>query len=218
MLACPTEVTFHAFGLTGGIGSGKSTVASRFRARGLPVVSSDDLAREVVAPGTEGLAAVVEAFGSDVLRPDGSLDRPRLAALVFRDGGARRRLNALTHPAIRRLTEQRFSELLAAGEPLVCNEVPLLVESGLTESLRPLVVVRAEVSQQIQRTQGRDGTSVEQIRARIESQLPLSEKLVLADYVIDNRGALLETTRQADEVLDAICATLGMDPIRYPRP
>lgn len=207
----------HVFGLTGGIGSGKSTVAARFRQRGLPVIDADELAREVVRPGSPGLAEVVASFGDRVLDANGALDRPRLAGIVFADAGARARLNAITHPRVRDLALARMLELDRAGEPLACYEVPLLVESGLTEALRPLVVVSTSVATQLARTLARGGTSEDDARARIAAQMPLAEKAKLADFVIDNEGTLEELRARADEVLDAICAKLGIDPSRYPR-
>src|SRR5512141_1746472 len=119
-------VTIRVFGLTGGIGSGKSTVATRFRERGLPVIDADQLAREVVAKGTPGLAEIVARFGSSVLDAQGELDRKQLAEVVFRDEDARRALNAITHPRVRDLALARVQALDAAGEPLACYEVPLL--------------------------------------------------------------------------------------------
>ena len=133
----------RVFGLTGGIASGKSAVAARFAQRGLPVVDADAVAREVVEPGTDGLAAVVEAFGREVLAADGSLDRKRLAASVFGDPKKVARLNAITHPRIAALSAKKMSDLGARGEPLACYEAALLVENGLAEAFRPLVVVSA---------------------------------------------------------------------------
>lgn len=210
-------MAIHVFGLTGGIGSGKSTVAARFRARGLPVIDADELAREVVAPGSEGLADIVEAFGDGVLDASGALDRKKLAAIVFDDDAARRRLNAITHPRVRDLSQQRIAELDRAGEPLACYEVPLLVESGLADLLRPLVVVSVPEQVQVERTVARDGATEAEARARIRAQLPLGEKTRVADYVIDNSGDRAETLRRADAVLDAICRELGVDPGRYTR-
>lgn len=208
----------HLFGLTGGIGSGKSTVAKRFRERGLPVLDADQLAREVVEPGTPGLARIVETFGEGVLAPDGTLDRKKLAAIVFEDEEKRAQLNAITHPAVRELSVQRTSELAAEGHPLACYEVPLLVESGLTEALRPVVVVSVSESVQVARTVARDDCSEADARARIRAQLPLADKVAAADYVIDNSGSREATVQRADEVLDAICEQRGVDPARYPRP
>lgn len=208
----------HVFGLTGGIGSGKSTIASRFRARGLPVIDSDTLARAVLAPGSVGLAALVEELGPWVLQADGTLDRAAVARLVFADSTARARVEAITHPRIRQLREAQLLALKRGGEPLVCNEVPLLVEVGLTNVLRPLVVVSASEDHQLARASARDGASLEAVRARIAAQLPLREKVALADHVIDNDGELCATLARADEVLAAICRTFEIDPERYPRP
>jgi len=206
------------FGLTGGIGSGKSTVAARLRARGCPVIDADVLAREVVAKGTPGLAEIRARFGDAVIGADGELDRKRLADVVFRDEPARRDLNAITHPRVRDLALARVQELDARGEPLACYEVPLLIESGLADVLRPLVVVVVDVETQVARTVRRDGSSREQALARIAAQMPLADKAKLADFVIDNSGSEAETRARADEVLAAICLKFGLDPARYPRP
>ncbi len=207
----------HVFGLTGGIGTGKSTVAARFRERGLPVVDSDQLAREAVAPGTDGLQEVVASFGPQVLDAAGALDRPALAAIVFSDDTARARLNAIVHPRVRALSISRFAALEQSGHPLACNEVPLLVEVGLAPTLRPLVVVTASEATQLTRARERDGRTEEEVRARVRAQLPLAEKTALADHVIDNDGSLAATLEQADAVLDAICRSCSIDVARYPR-
>jgi dephospho-CoA kinase len=206
----------HLFGLTGGIASGKSTVAGRLRARRVPVIDADELAREVTAPKTDGLRTIVETFGEGVLLPDGALDRQALARIVFADDSARRRLNAITHPRIARRTAERRAELGADGEPLACYEAALLVENGAADAFRPLVVVSCPLDVQVKRIRARDGTSEEDALARIRAQKPLSEKVAAADYVIDTTGSLEENARRTDEVLAAICATLGVDLARYP--
>ena len=208
-------MSITVFGLTGGIGSGKSTVAARFRARGLPVVDADVLAREVVAPGTAGLAAIRARFGDGVIDDDGALDRLRLAEIVFNDEAARLDLNAITHPLVRDLALARVQDLAARGEPLACYEVPLLIESGLADALRPLVVVVVDLATQIERTTQRDGSTREQAEARIRAQMPLSEKAKLADHVIDNSGSMDATLARADAVLQAICREKSLDPSRY---
>lgn len=211
-------MSITVFGLTGGIGSGKSTVAARFRARGLPVIDADVLAREVVAKGTPGLDEIRARFGADVIDDQGEIDRARLAEIVFRDDDARRALNAITHPRVRDLALTRVQELAARGEPLACYEVPLLVESGLADALRPLVVVVVEPATQVERTMRRDGSTREHAEARIRSQMPLADKAAIADHVVDNGGSVAETLIRADEVLDTICRKTGLDPARYPRP
>ena len=207
----------HVFGLTGGFGTGKSAVAARFRERGLPVVDSDELAREVVRPGTDGLLAIVGAFGPQILDGAGQLNRAALAALVFADEAARQQLNAITHPRVRALTNERFAELAAASHPLACNEVPLLVEVGLADVLRPLVVVTASEATQLERVMRRDSSAEHEVRARLRAQLPLERKVNLADFIVDNDGTLDATRARADEVLDAICRTRKIDVTRYPR-
>ncbi|WP_437932010.1 dephospho-CoA kinase [Sorangium sp. So ce291] len=194
------------FGLTGGLGSGKSTVAARFRAQGLPVIDADALAREVVAKGTEGLDEVVRAFGPEVLLPDGSLDRARVAAVVFADPGKRRQLNAIVHPRITAVTLERAAALEAQGEPLACYEAALLVENRVVDAFRPLVVVAVPEAVQIARAMARDGATEDEVRARLAAQLPLSSKVAVADYVIENSGDRAATERQADEVLASIRA------------
>jgi dephospho-CoA kinase len=197
-------VTFRLFGLTGGLASGKSLVAARFRARGVPVIDADQLAREVVAPGTEGLAEIVRAFGPGVLRPDGALDRAAVAALVFGDDAKRRTLNAILHPRIGALTAQRAADLAAQGEELACYEAALLVENGLADAFRPLVVVAAAEEVQVARAMARDGATEAEARARIAAQMPLGAKIAVADHVIENVGDRAATERRADEVLEAI--------------
>jgi dephospho-CoA kinase len=201
-------VAIRVFGLTGGLASGKSTVAARFRARGVPVIDADQIAREVVEPGSEGLARVVEAFGEGVLLPDGSLDRPKLGDVVFAAPEKRRALNAILHPRIGARSAQRIAELEARGEKLACYEAPLLVENGLGDAFRPLVVVAVPLDVQLARATARDGSTEEQARARVAAQLPLATKIAAADYVIDNAGDPATTSRRADEVLDAIRAGL----------
>ncbi|MGK3993934.1 dephospho-CoA kinase [Sorangium sp. So ce1024] len=198
------------FGLTGGLGSGKSTVAARFRAQGLPVIDADALAREVVAKGTEGLEAVVRAFGPEVLLPDGSLDRARVAAIVFADPEKRRLLNGIVHPRITALTMERAAALEARGERLACYEAALLVENGVADMFRPLVVVAVPEAVQIARAMARDGATEDEVRARLAAQLPLSSKVAVADHVIDNSGDRAATERQVDEVLAAIRARFGV--------
>lgn len=208
----------HVFALTGGMGSGKSTVAERLRARGLPVVNADELARAVVQPGEPALAELVREFGPRILRSDGTLDRKALARRAFQDASARARLEAITHPRIRALAAERFEALDAQGEPLACYEVPLLFEAGLDSQYSPIVVVSAGEALQIERAVLRDGVDPEDVLARIRAQLPLDQKVARADYVIDNSGPIEDTLAQTDRVLDSICERLNLEPSRYPTP
>src|SRR5690606_30696636 len=205
----------HVFGLTGGIGSGKSSVGRHFASRGLPVIDADVLAREAVAPGSPALNELVAEFGEAILDQGGALDRKALAAQVFGNETARQRLNQITHPRVRQLSVERFQSLDAAGEPLACYEVPLLFESGLADAMRPVVVVSVPRELQLSRSMARDSATREEIQARIDSQLPLAEKEQRADHVIDNSGELSDTLSRADQALRAICVALSIDPACY---
>lgn len=204
----------HVFGLTGGLASGKSTAAKRLRALGVPVIDADALAREVVAPGTPGLAEVVRHFGEEVLC-DGALDRGRLASIVFSHPEQRDALERITHPRIQRLRDERLHELEVRGEPLAVYEVPLLFEKGLEDGLRPIVVVSVPEAVQVARAVARDRSDEAQVRARLAAQLPLAEKARRADYVIDNTKTPDATAAAVDETLKQICAQLDIDPARY---
>jgi len=212
------DVGFVLFGLTGGLASGKSTVAAHWTSRGLPVIDADDIARQVLAPRTSGLSEVVQTFGEGVLSEDGSLDRKRLAGIVFQDAEARAKLEAITHPRIVAATLQRASELETQNEPFACYEASLLVDRGLTDLFRPLVVVASDERDQIARARARDNLSAKEAEARLRAQLPLADKLAQADYVIQNDGDLAALVREADDVLDTICKKGNVDPARYPKP
>jgi dephospho-CoA kinase len=206
----------HVFGLTGGIASGKSTVGRRFAERGVPVVDADALAREVVEPGTEGLAAIVEAFGRGVVAADGSLDRAALGSIVFADSDKRRQLERITHPRIAMAGQARMAALAAAGNRLACYEAALLVEAGTADLFRPLVVVAASESVQIARTVERDRCNEAAAAARVRAQKPLADKIAIADHVVWNDGPREDLIAAADRTLDAICDGLGI--ARFPAP
>ncbi|MGY2128108.1 dephospho-CoA kinase [Blastococcus sp. SYSU DS0617] len=182
-------------GLTGGIGSGKSTVAGLLAERGAVVVDADRIAREVVAPGTPGLAAIVDAFGTSVLSADGSLDRPALASVVFTDPEARARLDAIVHPLVR----ERSVQLIAAASPdaVLVNDVPLLVETGQAGTYDLVLVVEADLETRLARLVER-GTTREDARARIAAQATDEERRAVADVVLDNSGNLEQLVEQVD--------------------
>lgn len=205
----------HVFALTGGIGSGKSSVAAYWRSLGLPVVDADQLARDAVVPGGRVLPQIATAFGPDVLNGDGTLNRKALAAVVFDDGRARERLNQLVHPEVRRLAQEAFAAFERRGEPLVCYEVPLLFETGQADAYRPVVLVSVSEATQLTRSMRRDSADPAAVRARIESQLPLATKAAQADHVIDNEGSPAQTQAQAYAVLQTVCRELGVDATRY---
>lgn len=203
------------FGLTGGIASGKSTVSQRFAERGVAIVDADAIAREIVLPGTPGLAALVEAFGANILDETGVLDRQALAAVAFASREAQQRLNAITHPRIAMETQRR---LAAATAPLACYDAALLVENGVADAFRPLVVVAADEATQIARAMQRDGLPEAEIRRRIGLQRPLADKIALADIVIQNDGSLADLRDRADAALDDVIARLGQRPDDFARP
>jgi len=202
-------VAFGIVGLTGGIGSGKSTVARFFAEAGVPVVDADQVARDVVEPGTEGLAEVVSAFGPEVLDATGRLDRAALGRIVFSDADARARLEAILHPRIAQASMARFTELSSEGHPYVIYEAALLVENGTYRMMNALVVVTASEATQIERVRARDGLDEAEARARIAAQLPLAEKVRVADYVIENEGSLEQTRERTLEVHRALEARFG---------
>jgi len=201
---------FLLVGLTGGIATGKSTVSTMFGHLGAKVVDADLLAREVVMPGQPALARIVSEFGPDVLQADGSLDRKRLGAIVFADGDKRRRLEEITHPAIRARQQRILSVYEEEGfEGIVVWDVALLIETSAAKSMDRVVVVIADVDTELARLMARDGFSEDEARRRIASQMPLSEKVKVADHVIDNSGARPETERRVREVYRALLADLA---------
>lgn len=197
-------------GLTGGIASGKSSVARVLAQLGVTVIDADQLAREVVAPGSEGLAEIAAAFGPDVIAADGSLDRERMAARVFGDDEARKRLQAITHPRIGRLSAERIAAAHAGPTPYVVYEAPLLVEVGGHRGLDALIVVATDEATQLARAQARDGLTEDQAKKRIAAQLPLARKVEVADHVIRNDGTLAELEAQTRALHAAILQRLGL--------
>lgn len=181
-------------GLTGGIGSGKSEVARLLAARGALVVDSDALAREVVAPGTPGLRAVVEAFGPEYLDAEGALDRPRLAALVFQDPSARERLNAVVHPLVAAAAAERLAD--APADAVVVHDVPLLVETGMAPLFDVVVVVDTARETQLERLVARRGMTRQDAEARVNAQATREQRLAAADHVVRNDGSLRELEEQ----------------------
>ncbi len=175
-------------GLTGGIGAGKGEVARRLAGYGALVIDADQVAREVVAPGTPGLAEVVVAFGSGVLRPDGSLDRELLGEIVFSDTGLRGRLNAIVHPRVGE--RMREIEERAGEQDVVVHEIPLLAENGLAGAFDAVVVVDAPPRVQVERLVSIRGMTRSQALARMSAQATREERLAVATFVVDNSGSL----------------------------
>jgi dephospho-CoA kinase len=204
-------------GLTGGIGSGKSAAAQRLAALGAIIVDADAIARDVVAPDTEGLRRVVEAFGPDVLAADGSLDRQLLADRVFGDDAARATLNEIVHPLVREQTLDRF---LGAAQThpdgIVVNDVPLLVEGGLQDRYDVVVVVDVPLESQLERLTGPRGMAEPEARARIAAQASREQRLAVADHVIDNSGDLDQLDREVQAVWQHLSGHVSGEPGRTP--
>lgn len=197
--------------LTGGIGSGKSTVADMLRRLGARVIDADAIVHELQAPGTELVARIADAFGPGVLDASGALDRAALGAIVFRDAEARKRLNHLVHPRVGAEMARRLERAREQGVPLAVLDIPLYFEgrrqggrgaSAMEFSASILVWVPREV--QIERTVARDGCPRDEAERRVAAQLPLDEKRALADFVVDNSGSLAETERQVRAVYEAL--------------
>jgi dephospho-CoA kinase len=203
-------------GLTGGIGTGKSTVAELLRGLGAVVIDADAIVHELQATGTPLLAEIQEAFGDEILRGDGSLDRAALGQRVFADPAARKRLSDLVHPAVGREMARRLAAASQGEARLIVLDIPLLLEGraarargdarGPTASdlVSEVIVVYARPEQQIERQLTRDGATPEHARQRLEAQLPIDEKRRLADHVIDNSGSLAETERQVKELYEEL--------------
>jgi len=200
---------FLLVGLTGGIATGKSTVTGMLASPSVRVVDADALAREVVEPGTPAHARIVAEFGKGVLQPDGRLDRARLGEIVFPDPDRRKRLEAITHPAIRARFEQIMADLERQGfDGILIWDAALLVESGGHSKMDKVVVVTTDPATQLARLMARDGSTEEAARARTASQMPLAVKARVADYVIDNSGSREETEARVREVYRALLEDL----------
>ncbi len=208
-------------GLTGGIASGKSTVGRLLVERGVPLIDADQVARAVVEPGSEGLAAVVDAFGADILQPDGFLDRKALGKVVIADPDARRRLEAITHPLIIAGIVQRLGALAAAGARVAVVEAALMVETRSFRHYDAVLLVRCTEQHQVQRLAQREGWAEERARGWLGAQLSLDEKQRLLDQaaatggpvveVVHNDGSLDQLVAATDAAWGRVCAALGLD-------
>lgn len=188
-------------GLTGSIASGKSTVAGMLASYGLPIVDADLVARVVVEPGTPTLAKIAEAFGSDVIAEDGTMDRAKVGSIIFHDVEKRTMLNDIIHPAIRAEMLRQRDEHVASGAKAVIMDIPLLFESKLQHFVEKILVVTVDEATQLKRLRERNNLSEEEAKARIASQLPLSVKELGADAVIYNNNTLTSTAEQLEIIL-----------------
>ncbi|MBI2972442.1 MAG: dephospho-CoA kinase [Armatimonadetes bacterium] len=188
-------------GLTGGIATGVSTVAKIFRELGAIVIEADKIAREVVVPGTDVHRKIVEAFGKEILNPDGTIHRQRLGQIVFTDATARRKLNRITHPSIRRRIQEEVEQIgEQRPDAIVLIDVPLLLDTTGPDTFEMdgVIVVTADGDRQIDRLMNRDGLSREDAERRLAAQRPAAEKAEEADWVVDNSGSVEETRRQVE--------------------
>lgn len=188
-------------GLTGGIASGKSTVAKLISARGVPVIDADQMARKVSQKGTPGLHQLVQHFGQDILGPDGELDRKRLGEKVFSNKQKLLELEAILHPLIKIEVQKKRAELSSLGAPLAFYDVPLLFEKKMDKDFDYIVLVSTTQNLQIERMKSRDGFSIEQAEARLLNQIPLAEKEAKANWIIHNHGSLKDLEVATDDVL-----------------
>jgi dephospho-CoA kinase len=195
-------------GLTGGIGTGKSTVARMLEKRGAVVFDADVLARQAVAPGTPGFDQVIERFGPNVLAPGGGLDREALASIVFSDPAARRDLEGIVHPEVRRMFAEGCEEYRDSDRVVVFS-APLLVETGMHTAFDLLIVVSAPVATQIERLMRDRGMAERDVQARIAVQLPLEAKAEVADILVDNEGTLEDLERRVELVWRDLDAQAG---------
>jgi dephospho-CoA kinase len=186
-------------GLTGGVGSGKSTVAGIFADLGATIVDADEATHAVYAPGTEGFDAVVDAFGPEYVR-EGEIDRKRLGDLVFKDEAARLRLNEIVHPRVRDWMAARTAEAAERDAQVVIQDVPLLFENGLQNLFTSTVLVYARPQTQVARLVEQRGLSHDRVRAMLAAQMPIDEKRALATFIIENDGSLEATRREVEEV------------------
>ncbi|KAA8744804.1 dephospho-CoA kinase [Corynebacterium tuscaniense] len=191
-------------GLTGGIGSGKTTVAAMLDEAGFRVVDADKIGREIMEPGSPVLAKVAEEFGHDVLKVDGSLDRAELARRAFADKGATQQLNAITHPAIRSESHRQFIQAEADGVAVSVYDMPLLIELGLNKDMDLTVVVDVAAEERVKRLVSSRGLDEADARARIKQQIGDDARKAAADWIIDNNGPLEELAPQVKRLIDAV--------------
>jgi dephospho-CoA kinase len=194
-------------GLTGGIASGKSTVAVILRRLGAAIINADDLSREVVQPEQDAWKEILDTFGADILQEDKTLDRRKLRKIVFDFPEARKKLETITHPRVRALAEKRISELARAGSSIIVYEVPLLFENQIHLWLRPVILVACDIETQKKRLLQRDRLTAVEAQQHLDAQMSLAEKRKLADYVIENNGSLEDLEQRVREVLQQIQAT-----------
>jgi len=190
-------------GLTGGIATGKTTVANLFREKGIYIIDADLIAREVVKKGMPAWRMIKEEFGDEILREDGELDRKKLGSIVFSSKEKIQKLNSIVHPFVRERMMEEIERAISM-EKNILLDIPLLFENGIHQWLRPVILVYAPLEVQIERLMKRDGLSREECEKRIRAQMSIEEKKKLADYIIDNSSDISKTKRQVEEVYEKI--------------
>jgi dephospho-CoA kinase len=216
----------RVLGLTGGIATGKSTVAGLLKELGATIIDADKIARDIVAPGQEAWQEIVNQFGVEILRPDQTINREKLRKIVFADPEARRKLESITHPRIRTVVQERIASLASQGAPIVIYEAPLLFENGIHHWLRPVILVTCSPETQRTRLAKRDHLSPAEVEQHLDAQMPLAQKRGLADYIIENSGDLQSLKKSVQKLWNRINSPSpaqdtypGMGPrARDPRP
>lgn len=196
------EKYVHIIGLTGGIASGKSTVAEILKDMGVPVIDADQLSRQIVIPGESAYNAIVSEFGSSILNSDLTINRTALGKIIFADPAARLRLEAVTHPAIRKLAEEELLRLKQTGHQVVIYMAPLLIEAGASSRVDEIWVVYVDRETQLKRVMTRDNVTMEEAQQKLAAQMPMEVKKHHGSVVIDNRGSKAELARQVRELWD----------------
>jgi dephospho-CoA kinase len=195
-------------GLTGGMASGKSIVSRTLKELGLPIIDADLIAREMVKPGKIGYREIIDHFGKGILNPDETINRRRLARIIFSDSKEREKLNSILHPRIIREIKKRIEDFEKKGEKMVMVDAALLIEAGQLSLVDKLIVVTVSPKIQIKRLAERDHLTEKEAKERISTQMPLFEKMKLADYVIDNSGSVRKTIKRTKEVYDQLYLTI----------
>ncbi len=191
-------------GLTGGIASGKSTIASFFKDEGIPVIETDQIAKTILQPGSDAFNEVVKHFGEEILLSEGIINRKALGERIFKDEHERDILNQIVHPEVRIITQSKADVLKKEGHAIIVIDVPLLFEAGFDQDVDQTLVISVPKDIQIERLMARDGIEKAYALKKINAQMPLKEKRKRADFVIDNRGSILDTKNQFNEVLKAL--------------
>ncbi|GAE27913.1 dephospho-CoA kinase [Halalkalibacter wakoensis JCM 9140] len=189
-------------GLTGGIASGKSTVSSIIKSKGIPIIDADQIAREVVEPGSKTLQEIVKHFGQGILNEDGTLARKKLGAIIFNQPKERQTLNQMIHPAVRQRMQEQKEKFMEAGEKTIVFDIPLLYESDLFHLVEKVLLVYVDETTQLRRLMQRDQAGEDDAKSRMASQMPLVQKRERADAIIDNSGTIEETIKQLENILE----------------